>query len=232
MDQLRLESREYLDGLFTVGRRIGGDPHTPYSWIEIVDVQKVAVIRLPSGRLVVDSPWSTEPPHELALRVPPGTYPVEASWAESPIVVDGYYTEHRECAATRLRIRDEPVVTWELVLGRDEDPSGPRADRAGFEAEEAMGCFADATAWESPTGPFRRFLADAADSGFGRPAPARDTEDLCDGYFELARDEEHRADLLTFGVPEGWAQVWAGRDRDGEIAVIVVPGPVRTSPWD
>ncbi|MFI2474656.1 DUF4241 domain-containing protein [Nocardia xishanensis] len=138
------------------------------------------------------------------------------------------YTEYRECAATRLRIRDEPVVTWELVLGVGEDPSGPPADSAGFEAEEAMGCFADATAWESLTAPFRRFLADMADAGFGRPAAGRDTEDLCEGYFELARDEEHRADLLTFGVPEGWAQVWAGRDRDGEIAVIVVPGPERT----
>ncbi|MEU2253770.1 DUF4241 domain-containing protein [Nocardia xishanensis] len=83
------------------------------------------------------------------------------------------YTEYRECAATRLRIRDEPVVTWELVLGVGEDPSGPPADRAGFEAEEAMGCFADATAWESLTAPFRRFLADMADAGFGRPADLR-----------------------------------------------------------
>ncbi|MEV0292286.1 DUF4241 domain-containing protein [Nocardia sp. NPDC050710] len=231
MDELRPESREYLDGLFTPGQRIGGDPYTPYSWIDIVDVQEVAVIRLPSGRLVADSPWSAEPPHELALRVPPGTYPVEVSWSDVPSLINGCYFERRECAATRLRIRDEPVVTWELVLGVGEDPSGPRADRAGFEAEEAMGCFADATAWESLTAPFRRFLADLP--GFGQPTgPGRDTEDLCEGYFELARDEEHRADLLAFGVPEGWAQVWAGRARDGEIAVIVVPGPVSTSPWD
>ncbi|MQS16342.1 hypothetical protein F7Q99_30065 [Streptomyces kaniharaensis] len=69
-----------------------------------------------------------------------------------------------------------------------------------------------------------------ANAGFGGPGSGRDTEDLCEGYFELARDEE--PDLLTFGVPEGWGQVWAGRVRDGEIAVIVAPGPVPTSPWD
>ncbi|MFD4656266.1 hypothetical protein ACFWP2_11635 [Kitasatospora sp. NPDC058444] len=55
---------------------------------------------------------------------------------------------------------------------------------------------------------------------------------LCEGWFDLVRDEEHRADLLSFGVPEGWGQVWEGRARDGGTAVIVAPGPVSTSPWD
>ncbi|MEU9047817.1 MULTISPECIES: DUF4241 domain-containing protein [unclassified Kitasatospora] len=231
MDEVRPQTREYLDGLFTPGLRIGGDAHTPYSWIEIAEVQEVAAIRLPSGRLVVDSPWIAGPPRELALRVPPGEYPVDVSWADWPQLSDGYYNEYRECAATRLRVRDEPVVTWELALGVGEDPA-LRAAGAGFAAEEAMGCFADATAWQALTEPFRRYLTDVADVGFGCPAPGRDTESLCEDYFELARDEERRADLLTFGVPEGWGQVWTGRARDGEIAVIVIPGPVPTSPWD
>ncbi|WP_224281881.1 DUF4241 domain-containing protein [Streptomyces sp. LS1784] len=231
MDEVRPETREYLDGLFTPGLRIGGDPHTPYSWIEITEVQEVTSIRLPSGRLVVDSPRITGPARELAFRIPPGEYPVDVSWANCPRLADGYYTEHRECAATRLRVRDEPVVTWELALGVGEDPA-LRAAGAGFEAEDAMGCFADATAWQTLTEPFRRYLTDVAAAGCGGPPVGRDTEDLCEGYFELARDEGHRADLLTFGVPEGWGQVWEGRARDGEIAVIVAPGPVPTSPWD
>ncbi|MEU6238603.1 DUF4241 domain-containing protein [Kitasatospora sp. NPDC047058] len=231
MDEVRPETREYLDGLFTPGLRIGGDPHTPYSWIKIIGVQEVTAIRLPSGRLVADSPWSAEPPRELALRIPPGEYPVDVSWANWPHLSNGYYNEYRECAATRLRVREGPVVTWELAPGVGEDPA-LRAAGTGFAAEDAMGCFADATAWQPLTEPFRRYLADVANAGFGGPRSGRDTEDLCEGYFELARDEERRADLLTFGVPEGWGQVWAGRAHDGGIAVIVVPGPVPTSPWD
>ncbi|MFJ6774241.1 hypothetical protein ACIQOV_25360 [Kitasatospora sp. NPDC091257] len=80
------------------------------------------------------------------------------------------------------------------------------------------------------TGPFRRGPADAA--SFGGPPAGRGTEDLCEGHVELLRDEEHRADLLTFGVPEGWGQVGEGLARDGGIAAIVAPGPVPTSPWD
>ncbi|MFI9159037.1 DUF4241 domain-containing protein [Kitasatospora aureofaciens] len=239
MNEVRPETREYLDGLFAPGLRIGGDAHTPYSWIEIAEVQEVTAIRLPSGRLVVDSPWNAEPPRELAFRIPPGEYPVDISWANCPRLANGYYAEHRECAATRLRVRDEPVVTWELALGVGEDPA-LRAAGAGFAAEDAMGCFADATAWQPLTEPFRRYLTDVAAAGFGGPPIGRDTEDhfelvredLCEGYFDLVRDEAHQADLLAFGVPEGWGQVWAGRARDGEIAVIIAPGPVPTSPWD
>ncbi|MFD8781211.1 DUF4241 domain-containing protein [Kitasatospora sp. NPDC059599] len=230
MDAVGPESREYLDGLFTPGLRIGGNPHTPYSWIEIAKVEEVTTVRVPSGRLAVDSPWSAEPPRELALRIPPGEYRVEVSWADSPSLVGGFYAEHRECAATCLRVRDEPVVTWEIALGVGEDEPGGHAADAGFTAEEAMGCLADATAWKPLTAPFRRYLADVAAAGFGGPPIERATEDLCEGYFELTRDEARQADLLAFGVPEGWAQVWAGRTRDGEVAVIVVPGPVSTGP--
>ncbi|MEV6973195.1 DUF4241 domain-containing protein [Kitasatospora sp. NPDC093806] len=243
MGEVRPQTREYLDGLFTPGARIGGDPQGWYSWIEIAEVQDVATVRLPSGRLVVDSPWIAGPPRELASRIPPGEYPVDVAWASCPRFYDGSYEEYRECAAMRLRVRDEPVAVWELALGVGEEPA-LRADGAGFEAEEAMGCFVDATAWQPLTEPFRRFLAGEAADGFGGSGGAggfggsggssegRGTERLCGGWFELARDEERRADLLTFGVPEGWGQVWTGLARDGEVAVIVVPGPVPTSPWD
>ncbi|MFD0526007.1 DUF4241 domain-containing protein [Kitasatospora arboriphila] len=238
MGEVGSKSREYLDGLFTPGLRLGGDPHTPYSWIEIVGVQEVTVIRLPSGRLVVDSPWSTAPPRELALRIPPGDYRVEVAWADSPSLIDGYYREHRECAATRLCVRDEPVVSWEVALGVGEEGPGPDTAASGFAAEEAMGCFADATAWEQLTEPFRRDLAKVTAAGFGGPPIGRDTEDLCDGHFELVRDEARGADLLTVCVPEGWAQVWVGRTRDGEVAVVLArvgcpPGPdANPRGWD
>ncbi|MEU1289539.1 DUF4241 domain-containing protein [Kitasatospora sp. NPDC005856] len=238
MDELGPQTREYLDGLFTPGVRIGGNPYTPYSWIEIAEVREVTTIRLPSGRLVVDSPWITGAPRELAVRVPPGEYRVDVSWADCPHLFDGCYTERRECAATILRVRDEPVVTWELALGVGEDPA-LRASGAGYEAEDAMGCFADATAWRTLTEPFRRHLAESA-AGFGGPPIGREREEdadlvrkrLCEGWFDLVRDEEHRADLLTFGVPEGWGQVWEGRARDGRTAAILAPGPVPTGPWD
>lgn len=169
----------------------------------------------------------------------PGTDPQVLSIApdgtkELVAMADGY-RESSESWAGLLRdrarrgMRAPVLAVGDGALG--EHPA-LHAAGAGFTAEDAMGCFADATAWQSLTEPFHRYLTDVAGAGFGGPPIGRDTKDLCEGHFELTHDEERRADLLTFGVPEGWGQVWAGRARDGEIAVIVAPGPAPTSPWD
>ncbi|WP_329201674.1 MULTISPECIES: hypothetical protein [unclassified Streptomyces] len=62
------------------------------------------------------------------------------------------------------------------------------------------------------------------------PAPDRDTDSLCDGWFEKSSNEGFKADLIAFDVPEGGAPVRIGRTRTGTVASIIVPGQMATTP--
>ncbi|WP_189390267.1 hypothetical protein [Streptomyces sp. SDr-06] len=50
------EVRAYLDAVFTPGARLGARRGDPLTLVEAVEVARVASIRVPSDRLVVDSP--------------------------------------------------------------------------------------------------------------------------------------------------------------------------------
>ncbi|MFJ3621731.1 DUF4241 domain-containing protein [Streptomyces iakyrus] len=105
-----------------MGKRLGVRSSDALRPVDVVEVSVVASIRLPSGRLMVDSPWPEgRPGRELAERIPPGTYDVEASWVEAPYEFMGEFFDGRECAAVRLLVRNEPVSVWEMALGVDED---------------------------------------------------------------------------------------------------------------
>ncbi|MFD7783323.1 DUF4241 domain-containing protein [Streptomyces nojiriensis] len=174
-------------------------------------IADVTTIRVPSGRLIVDSPWSENHGREMVARIPPGTYRVEAAWTEAPYEHGGEYFDGRECAATRLRVSDDPVVVWEAGGGVDDDIGDADVAAAGFHSDsEATGAIADAEAWEALTAPFHRFRRVTAPWGT-TPAPDRDTEDLCGGWFEKSSNEGFKADLIAFDVAEGWAPVWIGR---------------------
>ncbi|MFI1279374.1 DUF4241 domain-containing protein [Streptomyces sp. NPDC020858] len=99
--------------------RGGGDD--PLTFAEVVEVEEVTTIRAPSGRLIVDSPWSEDPGREIMARIPPGTYRVEAAWTEARYEHGGESFEGRECAATRLLVSDDPVVVWEAGAGVNDD---------------------------------------------------------------------------------------------------------------
>ncbi|MFJ7410272.1 DUF4241 domain-containing protein [Streptomyces sp. NPDC098077] len=219
------EAAWYLEAAFTPGAHIGtvyDDPMTP---IVVTRIEKLATIRVPSGRLVVDAPWDddeiweygrglpTRPPRELAVRIPPGVYRVEIAWTSGPYEFFGEPCEGVETAATRLCVSDDPVVGWEMGLGVGEDIDRLQAgDEPRFYSDANVGCFADAAAWATLSAPFRKVVD-------GIPAP-RDTEQLADGC-ERVRDESQQADLVTFGAESGGI-VWLGRTKAGDVARIVV----------
>ncbi|MEV8529554.1 DUF4241 domain-containing protein [Streptomyces sp. NPDC052000] len=220
------EVRAYLDAVFTPGARLGVRRGDPLTFVEVVEVARVASIRVPSGRLVVDTPWLEDEdgePRELAVRIPPGTYRVDAAWTEAPYEFMGELFSGRDVAATRLRVREGTVAVWEMGLAAGDDIERLRqGDEAGFTTDTSMGSFGDATAWPTLTAPFRKFWEQC------RTAPgtlvSRDTESLGGGEFEMVRDETRGADLITFSATEGLSVAWLGRTETGELSSIVVTG--------
>ncbi|MFE2274140.1 hypothetical protein ACFXB4_33555 [Streptomyces lavendulae] len=63
------EVRACLDAVFTPGTRLEVRHGNPLTFVEVVEVARLTSIRVPSGRLVVDTPWlEDEEPRELAVR--------------------------------------------------------------------------------------------------------------------------------------------------------------------
>ncbi|WP_225848284.1 DUF4241 domain-containing protein [Streptomyces sp. HPF1205] len=225
------EVSRYLDSVFVPGTRLGmryDDPRTP---VEVVGLQELTSIRIPSGRLVVDTPWpddtldpeewERQPARELVERIPAGTYRVEAAWVQAPYEFMDEHFDGREVAGTRLMVTEEPVASWEVALAVSDavDRLTPDAE-VGFETDTATGCFADATAWLPLTAPFRDFWT------AGRREPGvmhtRATQDLVTGYFERSTHTPSAADLVTFPANEGLTRTYLGRTSSGSVAQIAV----------
>ncbi|MFB7715733.1 DUF4241 domain-containing protein [Streptomyces sp. NPDC056105] len=219
------ERSAYLEAVFTVGERLGVRSDDPQVPVAVVEVSVVASIRLPSGRLVVDTPWPEDrAARELVERIPAGTYEVEAAWIEAPYEFMGEQFDGRECAAVRLRVRDKPVSAWEVALGVDDDVERLVLGEVGFWTDTAMGSFADAASWLALTEPFGRFWEEC-----GRQPSVvvgRDTEGVRSGEFEKVTGDACRADLLTFPAEEGVTVVWIGRTASGQVASVAVAPPL------
>ncbi|MFE2154471.1 DUF4241 domain-containing protein [Streptomyces lavendulae] len=219
------EVRAHLDAVFTPGTRLGARRDDPLTFVEVAEVARVTSIRVPSGRLVVDTPWLEDgEPRELAVRIPPGAYGVDAAWTEAPYEFMGEYFSGREVAATRLCVREGTVAVWEMGLAAGDDIERLRqGDEVGFNTDTSMGSFGDATAWPALTAPFREFWEQcrkATEPGL----VSRHTESVGGGEFEMVRDEARGADLITFSATEGLSVAWLGRTEDGELISIVVMG--------
>ncbi|MFJ9372635.1 DUF4241 domain-containing protein [Streptomyces sp. NPDC101455] len=219
------EAAWYLETAFTPGAHLGtvyDDPSTP---VVVTGVERMTTIRLPSGRLIVDAPWHddevgdyedgspTRPPRELAVRIPPGTYPVEIAWTAGPYEFFGEHFDGIACAATRIRLSHDPVAGWEMGLGIHDDIDRLQpGEQVGFSSDANFGCFADAEAWTTLVAPFRTFVD-------GAPVD-RESEQLPDNCERLS-DETRHADLVTFTAESGGV-VWLGRTGTGAVAAIVV----------
>ncbi|MEW1824421.1 DUF4241 domain-containing protein [Streptomyces sp. NPDC088196] len=215
----------YLETAFTPGAQLGtvyDDPSTP---VVVTGIERLTTIRTPSGRLIVDAPWHddeimeyengspTRPPRELAERIPPGTYPVEIAWTAGQYEFFGEHFDGIACAATRIRLSDDPVAGWEMGLGIHDDLDRLQpGEEVRFFSDANIGCFADAEAWPTLVAPFRTFVN-------GRSVE-RASERLPDNC-ERVSDETRRADLVTFTAESGGV-VWLGRTRTGAVATIVV----------
>ncbi|MEU9417377.1 DUF4241 domain-containing protein [Streptomyces sp. NPDC048272] len=195
---------------------------SPLAFVEVVEVSEVTSVRIPSGRLIVDSPWTEEEPRELMDRIAPGVYRVDAAWVEDTHEFMGEHVSGRECAAIRLCVSDDPIVGWDMSLAVGDDIERLQTGQeVGFETDTAMGCFSDAVAWSELTAPFRSFREERETCEPGTFV-SRDTDNLCDGYFERSADESQSADLLTFVANEGRTVVWLGRTENGNVASVVV----------
>ncbi|MYT03125.1 MULTISPECIES: DUF4241 domain-containing protein [Streptomyces] len=223
------EESRYLGAVFTLGAQVGTPAEDPARAVYVVEVTEVSPIRVPSGRLVVASPWPddsdwelpTPAGRELKDRIPPGVHRVQVSWTEAPYEYNGEQFDGREEVAVRLLVSDAPVACWEAALGVGESIERVvPGERPIFDSEENMGSFADATAWPSLTEPFRQFWLDV---DAGKQDASRATESL-DESFERVSDEALEADLVTFPTGGGTI-VWLGRTETGSIASIVTTGP-------
>ncbi|MGW1638343.1 DUF4241 domain-containing protein [Streptomyces lavendulae] len=156
------------------------------------------------------------------MRIPPGVHRVEIAWTAGPYEFFGEQFHGVECAATRLRISDDPVVGWEMGLGVDDDIDRlPSGEKPRFAADHNVGCFADAGAWTTLSTPFRRCV-----DGRWEPRGSGPPADGC----ERISDESQQADLVTFGAESGGI-VWLGRTASGDVAAVVVTRGLSGAQW-
>jgi uncharacterized protein DUF4241 len=233
------ETIRYLETVFVPGTRLGVRDDDPTAPVDVVELQQVTTVRIPSGRLVVDTPWpddtvkpeewERQPPRELAERIPAGTYRVEAAWVEAPYEFMDEHFDGREVAAVRLVVTGEPVAGWEVALACSDTVDRLTPDSGiGFETDTSTGCFADATAWLLLTAPFRDFWTAHADEP--GVTHARATEDIVTGFFEKSTAPSAAADLVTFPANEGLTTTWLGRTATGTIAQLAVTPQLEAMP--
>ncbi|MFD7704196.1 DUF4241 domain-containing protein [Streptomyces caelestis] len=119
-----------------------------------------------------------------------------------------------EKPAVRLRIRDEPAVSWELALSEGEDARLLLDGHAyGFGTDSATGSVADAAAWETLSGKVRRHHEEQDDDA---------CVSLGDGHIR-AVDETTGSDLVTFCTGgDGTWPVWLGRSAAGDVVSVLV----------
>ncbi|SNS15107.1 DUF4241 domain-containing protein [Actinacidiphila glaucinigra] len=199
-----------VDDLFRPGNPF---PMEPWEKTETAEPQRVAMVRIPSGRLAVSDALAGGP-RELAERIPPGEYALESA----VVVGEGEYEGERfpvtDEPAVRLLIRDEPAVAWELALSEGDDPRLLLDGHAyGFGTDGASGSFADAAAWETLSEKVRRCFEEQDDDV---------CESVADGHIR-AVDEATGGELVTFCTGgDGTWPVWLGRSAAGALVSVVV----------
>ncbi|MET9730485.1 DUF4241 domain-containing protein [Streptomyces sp. NPDC006458] len=204
---------ECLTELFQPGTRLGTD-HQPE--MTVTDVREIARLRLPSGRLIVGDPVSggSDADRELTERFAPGSYPLQTAVLAYEYEFMGEHVAVEEPVAVRLLLSDEPVASWELALGADDDVRLLRDGSVyGFDTDGAAGSFADASGWEVLAGKARSHHEDGGDAA----------EVIADGHIR-ATDEATDSDLVTFYTGgDGTHPVWLGRSQSGApVGVAVV----------
>ncbi|MGW5639681.1 DUF4241 domain-containing protein [Streptomyces sp. NPDC003832] len=200
-----------VDDLFQPGNPF---PVEPWEKTVTAPPRLIATVRVPTGRLAVSEPRDGAA-RELAERVPPGAYPLQAA----VVVGEGEYCGERfpvtEEPAVRLLIRDEPAVTWELALAEGEDPRLLLDGHGyGFGTDTATGGFADAVAWRALAERFRRFHDEEQDDDA--------CEEIDESHVRVA-DRESGSDLVSFPTGgDGTWPVWLGRSATGATVSVVV----------
>ncbi|MEU9237839.1 DUF4241 domain-containing protein [Streptomyces subrutilus] len=205
-----------LGALFRPGTRLSDGYHLEMT---VVEPRQTGTLCVPSGLLAVSEPDDLrgEGP-ALTVPVPPGTHALEEGLVQ--VVYDCEWSKGRTTrtatTAVRLRVGESPAASWEMGLGRDDDPRLLVEDEVfGFDTDGATGCFADAGAWASLQELSERHLVR------GEPGVGEDIRDSM--YLLRTRDAVSGGELVAFATTgDGTYPVWVGRSADGDVAEVVV----------
>ncbi|MFC9948546.1 DUF4241 domain-containing protein [Streptomyces pratensis] len=205
-----------LDALFRPGTLVTDGYHPEMT---VVQPRRMGVLRVPSGLLAVSGPRNlAEEEPAITVPVPPGEYVLEEAqvhfgydceWSQ------GWVTR-TDTTAVRLLTSETPALTWEMCLGRDDDPRLLVENEIfGFDTDSATGCFADAGAWEPLHELFERHLV-REEPGAGENIPDS-------MYFLRTHDEASGGELVAFATTgDGTYPVWVGRSAHGDVTDVVV----------
>jgi len=203
----------HIDAMFRAGTRYRWDDGTH----SVVDVQSVGVLRLPTGRLVVQDPgWGAHPAvSPFIATVAPGHYPVTLSisqWDHSPY--PDVASPMRLVNAARITVRDEPAVSWELALRLDQTPATLEdGSFVGFAVDSGAGCFLDASA--------RDYLEHARELDQSAVDDAIDRVSRLGGVELPTDDPEGNIIVFRCGMGDGSYSTWIGRAENGKITSFV-----------
>ncbi|MEU6505894.1 DUF4241 domain-containing protein [Streptomyces sp. NPDC046942] len=204
----------HLSELFRPGTRVATKDQPEMT---VNAVREIAVLRVPSGRLAVACPLTTDDgrQRELRERIPPGAYPLQEAILSYELEYAGEVFPVEEGAAVRLLIDEEPAATWELALAEGEDARLLRDDEAyGFPTDAALGSFADSAAWSVLADKYRRYSMEGEEDA-GEP--------VSDSSYVRTSDSATGGDLIHFPTGgDGVWPVWLGRSAAGKPVAIAV----------
>ena len=205
--------RFFVDG--PVGKPTGGGEQ------QVIAVQQVGELALPTGRLVAADPFVVWPEDAEAFTdaVEPGTYPVSVSLV-SYIDGDGCPDERQgyRVAAARVTVKDEPAYSWRpAVVPGEHVPMLPVMPEFGYEVKSSTGAFFDlaaASALDRLAGDDELGnceLIDALGAVGGGRGPANVTD--------------ARSGLNVVAFSTGWGDgvypTWVGRNTAGDPVAFV-----------
>ncbi|WP_434452376.1 DUF4241 domain-containing protein [Lentzea sp. E54] len=202
--------RFFVDG--PVGSPTGGGEQ------QVVAVQQVGDLALPSGRLVAADPFVLWPEDAEAFttEVAPGAYPVSVSlvsWVDGdgfPDLRQGY-----RVAAAKVTVRDEPAYSWTPAVLPGQRV--PMHEEFGYEVKSSTGAFFDLTAAEA----LDRL---ASDDEVGN-CDLIDALDKVGGGRGPANVADFQSGLNVVAFSTGWGDgvypTWVGRNTAGDPVAFV-----------
>ncbi|THA85603.1 DUF4241 domain-containing protein [Streptomyces sp. A0592] len=202
-----------MDALFRPGTRMTTPQHPDMT---VVRPRRMGTLNVPSGLLAIDCPLDARGPR-LTVAVPPGEHVLEEGQIAFGYhcMYDDRWVDTTEPTAVRLRVSEEPAVSWEMALAPEDDVRLLEDGHVyGFGTDGATGAFADAGAWV----PLQERVHQVVDH------TDQDGEDFTGSMFLLrTREPESGAELVAFAVcSDGCHPVWVGRSADGDVVGVVV----------
>ncbi|MFE0009677.1 DUF4241 domain-containing protein, partial [Streptomyces erythrochromogenes] len=202
-----------MDALFRPGTRMTTPQHPDMT---VVRPRRMGTLNVPSGLLAIDCPLDARGPR-LTVAVPPGEHVLEEGQIAFGYhcMYDDRWVDTTEPTAVRLRVSEEPAVSWEMALAPEDDVRLLEDGHVyGFGTDGATGAFADAGAWV----PLQERVHQVVDHN------EQDDEDFTGSMFLLrTREPGSGAELVAFAVcSDGCHPVWVGRSADGDVVGVVV----------